>query len=104
MNFWRGKDGVKWRRILSFATVYFFLFLIHVFIFTMSKYFGTPEAIWYLQHPLETLRTVIFELGQGYVLFFLLFLMAFNALILGFITDLIYRFLRKYIQLRMQRG
>ncbi len=69
----------------------------------MSRYIGTAEARWYLQHPWEALRTGIFELGQNPIFLIPFFLMALYVLILGFGTDLVYSFLRKSLKLRKDK-
>lgn len=92
----------RWMRILAFATVYFIIHLIFFILFIMQRFTGTPEASWYLQHPLEALRIMIFELGDNPILIIPFFLLAFYALIFGFVTDLALSFLKRHVRLRKQ--
>ncbi len=95
---------MRWTRILGFATVYFFILFIHFVFFIIRTYIGTPEVAWYFQHPLEGLRTIIFELSHNPILIIPFFLMALYALIFGFVTDLVFSFLKRHIRLRKQRA
>ena len=63
----------------------------------IRTYSGTPELTWYLQHPLEAFRTVVFELSHSPVLLVSFFGMIMYALFLGFVTDWVLVYLKKHV-------
>ncbi|MEM3626446.1 MAG: hypothetical protein QXZ25_00260 [Candidatus Bathyarchaeia archaeon] len=91
-------------RVFCFAAVYF---LVHMILFvsaTIGTYGATPEGAWYLQHPLEALLKMILVLGRNPIMISSFLLMAFYALVYGFLTDLTLNILMRHIKLRRQRS
>jgi len=103
----RSVDKTRWIRVLVFASIYFFLYAVSVVFFMINSYAGSSELTWYLQNPWIALRTifdfVLFELPRSPLLMFTLFTLILNSLILGFITDWVFRILKRYILLRKRK-
>jgi len=103
----RSVDKMRWMRVLVFASIYFFLCAISVVFFMIKSYSGSSELTWYLQNPWIALRTIfgfiLSELPRSPLLMFTLFTLILNSLILGFITDWVFRILKRYILLRKKK-
>jgi len=103
----RSVDKMRWIRVLVFAAIYFFLCVISVVFFMIKSYSGSSELTWYLQNPWIALRTIfgfiLSELPRSPLLMFTLFTLILNSLILGFITDWVFRILKRYILLRKRK-
>jgi len=83
-------------KVLAFAIVYF---IVHfIFMFNIQHLWGTPEFQWYLHHPLEALRIIFSEVADNPLMILPFFILAFYALLLGFITDTALSYLIRHIQ------
>jgi hypothetical protein len=82
-----GKSKMRWIRVLGFATIYFFIYVISAVFFIIKSHVGSSELTWYLQHPWIALRTIFDELTRSPLLMFLLLIMIISSFILGFVTD-----------------
>jgi len=85
-------------RILAFAIIYF---IIHfIFLFNIQYLWGAPEFQWYLRHPFEALHVIFSEVAHNPLMILPFFILAFYALLLGFITDTALSHLIRCIQRR----
>jgi len=87
-------------RILVFAIIYF---IIHfIFLFNIQRLWGTPEAQWYLRHPLEALRMIFSEVVHNPLMILSFLILVSYALILGLITDAALSYLIRRIRQRVR--
>jgi len=80
-----------WRRVLGFATVYFFIYAISIVYFTIRSLPATAEYSWYFRDPWIALRTVVnyalFEVPRSPLMMLSLSTIIAKSLFLGFVTD-----------------
>jgi len=88
-------DKVRWIRVLSFATIYFFIYVISFTVYFLyliklhlTVYSFTLEYL--LQNPWVAFRIIFRELTRSPLSLFIIILCSF---IMGFITDWILRIL-----------
>lgn len=98
-------DLTRWIRVLVFATIYFFIFVISAVSFMLKSYSEVQpaELTWYLQHPWIASRAILRELIQSPLLMLSLFLMILYSFVLGFVTDWVMGILKRYILLRKRK-
>lgn len=88
-------------RVLGFSVIYFLLFtgyFIYLTIQTLAIV-QPDELVWYLQHPYESLVSMIIKWGRNPSMILTFLQMMVHSLLLGFITEWGYRFLRRRFRL-----
>ena len=97
-----GKNEMRWMRVLGFATIYFFIYIISLTIYFlylieshMTVYSYT--LTWVLMHPELAIRIMFMELTRTPLSISIVILCSF---ILGFATDWVLRNLKRHILLR----
>jgi hypothetical protein len=96
---------MRWIRVLGFATIYFFIYLISFiihFLYSlgshMTVYSFTLEWLFYHDFPWFALRIILTELTRNSLSILIAILCSF---ILGFTTDWVLRTLKRRILFRM---
>jgi len=99
-----GKDEMRWIRVLGFATIYFLIYVISFTVYFlyligshMTVYSFDLTWLFYHDFPWFALRIIFRELAGGPLS---LFIMIPCSFILGFMTDWVFRILKRRIQLR----
>jgi len=95
----------RWIRVLGFATIYFFLFVISAILFMIKSLSGSSQITeyfqYYIQNPLKIILIMFAELTQSPLLMLTLLSLILLSLILGFITDQVLHILLRKRQLRI---
>jgi len=98
---------MRWIRVLGFATIYFFVYVISAILFMIKSLSDSSQITgylqYYLQNPLKTILIMFAELTQSPLLMLTLFIVILNSFILGFVTDWVFRVLKRHIMLRKGR-
>ena len=92
---------MRFVRVLGFSVLYFLLFTGYFLFLTIQTLAAVQphELIWYLQHPLESLASMIIKWGRNPLMVMTFLRMMFGALILGFMTEWGYGLFRKRFRL-----